>query len=73
MKLTTSHSLIILLKPKLSAPSSSNGARREHDVNRDKQRIIKTAFNYELDHSDDSKKFQDVLFASGIFSVFSTQ
>jgi len=73
MKLTTSHSLTILLQPKRSAASSSNGARREHDVNRDKKGIIKTAFNYELHHSGDSKKFQDVLFASGTFPIFSTQ
>ena len=59
MKLTTSHSLTILLQPKRSAASSSNGARREHDVNRDKKGIIK---NYLFAEGNESK--QKVFFDS---------
>lgn len=54
----------------LSADNSSNVARKEHSIHRDKQRIIQTAFNYGLGHSDEMEKLQDLVFAPGLSLYF---
>lgn len=67
------HSLSILHHTNLSADNSSNVARKEHNINKDKQRIIQTAFNYELSHLDEMEKFQDLNSAPRTVSTFSIQ